>query len=267
MPLNTRDILSVAALTGLCASVTLAQAPAPAATPPAAAAKPAAAKPVTGKPGAAAAATAGMTITATSANVTGAGEKVEFYINHWSTDADRDKIAAAWNTKPAAPAARAGAEGAAGRNGGAAGAAAGGRAGRGGADAPAAPRTPEGALAAVLKDMTPAGYFWTSEVGGYVVRYAVKLPGATPADSRIVLLTDKRLGAAKNTWQPVPGGGTANTYEFSLIELRIPAKGEGEGKASVVGTVTLDPSTRTMTLENYDGQPVTLRGVTMRVDS
>jgi len=261
MPLNTRAILSVAALTGLCASVTLAQTPAPAATPPAAAAKPAAAKPVTAKPA------AGMTITATSANVTGAGEKVEFYINHWSTDADRDKIAAAWNTKPAAPAARAGAEGAAGRNGGAAGAAAGGRAGRGGADAPAAPRTPEGALAAVLKDMTPAGYFWTSEVGGYVVRYAVKLPGATPADSRIVLLTDKRLGAAKNTWQPVPAGGTANTYEFSLIELRIPAKGEGEGKASLVGTVTLDPATRTMTLDNYDGQPVTLRGVTMRADS
>jgi len=46
----------------------------------------------------------GMTITATSANVSGAGEAIEFDINRWSTDADRDKLSAAWNTKPPAPA-------------------------------------------------------------------------------------------------------------------------------------------------------------------
>ena len=263
MPLNTRDILSVAALTGLFTAVTLAQAPAPVATK--------APAPAAAKPPAAVASAPGMTITATSANVTGAGEKIEFYINRWSTDADRDKLSAAWNTKPAAPAAagaRAGAaEGApaAGRAGAAAGGGRGG--GRGAADASAAPRTPEGALASAVKDMTPAGYFWTSEVGGYVIRYAAKVPGTAAGESRIVLLTDKRLGAAKNTWQPVPAGGTANTYEFSLIELRLPAKGEGEGKASLVGTVTLDPATKTMTLENYEAQPVTLRAVKLRAES
>ena len=263
MLVNTRDILSAAALTGLFAAVTLAaQAPAATKAPAAAAAKaPAAAA---AKPPAAAASTPGLTITATSANVSGAGEKVEFYINRWSTDADRDKLSAAWNTKPAPPpaaGARTGAEGAAARGGG------GGNRGRGAADAPAAPRTPEGALAAALKELTPAGYFWTSEVGGYVIRDAAKLPGTAAGESRIILLTDKRLGAAKNTWQPVPAGGTPNTYEFSLIELRVPAKGEGEGKASLVGTVTLDAGTKTMTLDQYDAQPVTLRGVKVSAES
>ena len=258
MQVNTRDMLSVAALTGLFAVTLAAQGPAPTKAPAAPTAKPPAA--------AAAPSTPGLTITATSANVSGAGEKVEFYINRWSTETDRDKLAAAWNTKPAPPpaaGARAGAEGAqAARRGGG-----GGNRGRGAADTAAAPRTPEGALAAALKELTPAGYLWTSEVGGYVIRYATKVPGAAAGESRIVMLTDKRLGAAKNAWQPVPAGGTPNNYEFSLIELRVPAKGEGEGKASLVGTVTLDPVTKTMTLEQYEAQPVTLRGVKVSAES
>ncbi len=132
---------------------------------------------------------------------------------------------------------------------------------------PAAPRTPEGALAAALKDLTPAGYFWTSEVGGYLIRYAVKVPGPAAGDSRIILLTDKRLGAAKDSWKPVPAGGTANTYEFSLIELRVPAKGDGEGKASLTGTLAVDPATKGLSLENYDALPVTLHGVKLHTES
>jgi len=93
MNVKMQDIVPVVALVGLFTAVTLAQAPAPAASPAAP------------KPSAAASATPGMTIAATSANVNGAGEKIEFYINRWSTDADRDKLSAAWNTKPAAPAA------------------------------------------------------------------------------------------------------------------------------------------------------------------
>ena len=95
MQVNTRDMLSVAALTGLFAVTLAAQGPAPTKAPAAPTAKPPAA--------AAAPSTPGLTSTATSANVSGAGEKVEFYINRWSTEADRDKLAAAWNTKPAPP--------------------------------------------------------------------------------------------------------------------------------------------------------------------
>jgi hypothetical protein len=113
--------------------------------------------------------------------------------------------------------------------------------------------------------MPAAGYFWTSEVGGYVIKYAVRIPDAA-GGSRIILVTDKRLGAAKNGWQPVPAA-KANDYEFSLIELRLPAKGEGEGKASLTGTLTVDPGTKSVALEGYDALPVTLRGVQARTES
>jgi hypothetical protein len=239
MSTTFRNMLSVVTLLGLSTAIAVAQSPAPAAPSPAA---------------------PSLTLTATSANVNGAGEKVEFYINRWSPDADRDKLSAAWKVSPApAPAAAAGdgAAPAAGR---------GGRGGGRGAGAPAAPRTPEAALATALKDLTPVGYFWTSEVGGYVIRYAVRTPGAG-GGSRIILLTDKRLGAARNNWQPVPPGGAANTYEFALIELRLPAKGDGDGKASLIGTIGVDPETKGLALEGYDALPVTLRGVKVRSES
>jgi len=117
-----------------------------------------------------------------------------------------------------------------------------------------------------MKDMAPTGYFWTSEVGGYVVRYAPKVPGAA-GETRITLLTDKRLGAAKNGWQLNPAGAAANAYEFSLIELRVPAKGDGEGKASLTGTIVVDPNTKGLALDNYEALPVTLRGVQLRSQS
>jgi hypothetical protein len=233
MNVTMRNTAPMAALVCLCTAVTLAQAP-------------------------------GATIiTATSANVSGAGEKVEFYVNKWSTDEDRDKLAAAWKVTPP-PAAPAGARGATGD--GAAGGRAGRGGGRGGAAAPAAPRTPEAALATALKELPAAGYFWTSEVGGYVIRYATRV--MEPAGgTRIILLTDKRLGAAKDNWQPAAGGGTANAYEFSLIELRMPAKGDGEGKASLTGTITIDPDSKGPALEGYGALPVTLSAVKARNES
>jgi hypothetical protein len=231
MNVTIRNRALVAALVCLCTAFTLAQAP-------------------------------GATIiTATSANVSGAGETVEFYVNKWSTDADRDKLAAAWKVTPPSPA-PAGARGAAGDAGAAGRAGRGG--GRGGAAVPAAPRTPEAALATALKELPAAGYFWTSEVGGYVIRYAARM--SEPAGgTRIILLTDKRLGAAKDNWQPAGGG--ANAYEFSLIELRIPAKGDGEGKASLTGTITIDSGSKGPALERYDALPVTLRAVQTRNES
>jgi hypothetical protein len=98
-----------------------------------------------------------------------------------------------------------------------------------------------------------------------VIKYAARIPEAA-GGSRIVMLTDKRLGAAKNGWQPVPEART-NNFEFSLIELRLPAKGDGEGKASLTGTITLDPGTKSIGLEGYDALPVTLRGVQARSES
>jgi hypothetical protein len=108
--------------------------------------------------------------------------------------------------------------------------------------------------------MPEAGYFWTSEVTGYIIRYAYRdtLPGG---GSRITLLTERRLGGSGGSWRLAPPV-TPNNYQFTLIELRLPAKGAGEGKASLSGTVRVDPETKGMALENYAALPVVLRGVT-----
>ena len=94
-------------------------------------------------------------IAATSVNVNGAGEQIDFHIVKWSTDEESARLSAAWQAG-GAPAPAPGAAGARGAGRGAA------------AAAPAAPRTPEGALAAALKDLPHVGYFWTSEVAGYM---------------------------------------------------------------------------------------------------
>lgn len=105
------------------------------------------------------------------------------------------------------------------------------------------------------------GYFWTSEVGGYLIRYAYRMP-QPDGGSRIVLLTDKRLGTARNKWQIA--GATPNNYEFTLIELRLPAKGEGEGKVSLTGQISVDLLTKSLSLAGYDTLPVVMKGVKPR---
>ena len=239
-----------------------------------------------------------LALTGVSANVNGAGEKIDFFINRWSSDADRDKLATAWTSPnpPAAPDAgrAAGARGATAPAGGgpaaasggapvaapggapatapagapaatpAAGGARGGRGGRAGG-APAAPRTPDAALAAAARELPAVGYFWTSEVGGYLIRYAYRVP-QPGGGSRIILLTDKRLGAAKNNWRAA-SPAAANAYEFTLIELRLPPKGAGVGKASITGAVAVDPETKSVALDGYDALPTTLQAVTIRPGS
>jgi hypothetical protein len=117
-----------------------------------------------------------------------------------------------------------------------------------------APLTPEAALTQALQETTTVGYLWSSEIAGYALRFAGK--EATPDGSqRIVLITDRRLGAVNKLWNPIVGA-TPNNYAFSVIELRLNAKGEGEGKVSLTGKVAPDPNAHIVAIENYDALPV-----------
>ncbi len=138
-----------------------------------------------------------------------------------------------------------------------------GRAGRGrGGEAASVPRTPEAALASALAKAPTVGYLWSSEAAGYSVRYAVRLPQPDGSE-RIILITDRPLGEWNDQWKPVGSAASApaNDYEFSLIELQVNAKGEGEGKASLTGKVTLDGADKTIALENFGTMPVIFRNV------
>ena len=255
-----------------------------------------------------------MRFTATTANVSGAGDNVKIDLLKWSTDADRDQLVAAWNLTALTTAARGGAAGGArgeaARGGGAGGARGAGRGGdnadagaaaaappaaaapvagadanapeaaaqgqgqaqagargrggagagggRGGAPAAAAPRTPEGSLAAALQGSQTVGYLWTSESAGYSLKYAYKLQGT--GGDRIILATDRRLGVWNELWKPA-GNATVTPYDFSVIELRFPAKGDGEGKTSLSGKVTIDMTANSIALDSYAAQPVIFKGV------
>ncbi len=224
-----------------------------------------------------------LNLVAITANVAGAPDNIRIDLLRWSTDAERDKLMAAWNmTAPAGRGAgtgRGGGRGAAGGRG----AGRGGRGGRGAAPDPAAdttpdpdadpnigfadryrveeavPVTPEASLAAALKQTPSLGYLWSSEVAGYAIRYAAKVSGADGND-RIILITDRRLGKTNSRWKPT-GAGTPNAYDFSVIELHLNGKSLGEGKISLLGKIVPDSAAKIVAPENYGALPVMLTNV------
>ena len=104
------------------------------------------------------------------------------------------------------------------------------------------------------------GYLWTSASAGYSIRYAYRIPG-TDGGQRIILLTDRKLGAwSPESWKPV-GAATPDPSSFSVIELRVNRAGQGEGKTSLTTKVTFEAATKSIALENYTAQPVILKGV------
>jgi hypothetical protein len=106
------------------------------------------------------------------------------------------------------------------------------------------------------------GYLWSSEVAGYSLRYAAKL-SAQDGGERILLITDRRLGANNDLWKPAAGSPATN-YDFSVIELRLPAKGIGEGKTSLTGKLAVDGAAKVFALDNYAAAPVIFKTVTKR---
>jgi len=204
--------------------------------------------------------------TATTENVGSIVQTVRFELFAWSTDADRDQFAKAW-TSPVqpvqAPTAAAEPPAGGGRGArGARGASGGGRRARGGDAAPALPVipvTPTSSLAAALQKAPSVGMIWTSETVGYSIRYAYRLKQPDGSE-RIILATDRRLGAYNNLWKP-DGSSQPSDYPFSVIELRVSPTGLGEGKASLVGPINVDNDTKTISLENYGSSPIVLKAV------
>jgi hypothetical protein len=196
-----------------------------------------------------------LRFTATAANVAGAPDSIRIDLLRWSTDAEREKLLAAWDMKPGAAASEGGGRG--GRGGA-------GRGGRGGGAAGpgserAKPMTPDRSLAAALQQATTVGYLWSSEVAGYAIRYAGKV-SASDGSERMILITDRRLGENNHAWD-LKGDMPASNYGFSVIELRINAKGQGEGKITLTGQVAPDPAAGIITAASYEALPVVLTKV------
>jgi hypothetical protein len=114
-------------------------------------------------------------------------------------------------------------------------------------------------LKAALGNAPIVGHLWSSEVAGYALRSATRI--AEPDGSeRILLMTDRRLGGWNDLWKPV-GTDAVSSYEFSVIELHLNSKGEGEGKVSLMGKVAVDAAAKVIALENYGAAPAVLKNV------
>jgi hypothetical protein len=115
------------------------------------------------------------------------------------------------------------------------------RAGKGkGKGVPRPPqKTPVQALHETLAKLPTVGYIWTSEVAGYSVKYAARIPQLDGGEHLLIL-----------TGRPMAD----STDPFSVLELHLPAKGLGEGKAGKLAPKSLE-------LENYNALPVSLKSV------
>src|SRR5262245_5866798 len=223
-----------------------------------------------------------ISLVATSAHVGQPGSPVTIKLLRWSTDEERAPLVATLNPPPApppapapapppvtatpsasAPAPAADTAAPSAERGGAArggrGGRAGGRGGRGGRGEAPPPVTPIAALTGALNKAPTIGYMWTDEVTGYSIKYAWHAPMPSGGE-RIILASNRVLGAQSPQWKPA-GAEPVTDYEFTLIEVRLNAKGLGEAKTSLTTKVIVDNEAKTIALENYASAPVILQNV------
>jgi hypothetical protein len=178
-----------------------------------------------------------------------AGGSLTFTVFRWSTDAERAPLLTAL-AAPVVAAGQGGPEGPSPTGRAAAGRAAG-RGGRGGRGTP--PATPLERLATAVKAAPTLGYVWGDGVTGYSIKYAWH----SATSDRVVLVTDRRLGAHVPEWG-LPAG-TPSEPEFTVIELRLDATGAGEGKASLSTAVVVDAAASTLALDRFAAAPTLLK--------
>jgi hypothetical protein len=119
---------------------------------------------------------------------------------------------------------------------------------------------PEKLLDALQKN-PKVGYIRTPNSVGYDLHFARKTP-LPDGGERVVLGTDRYIAY----WEAVNRPRSLE-YPFTVIELRINANGEGEGKMSLATKVIPDKESKTIVLEDYGTQPVLLQSVKRDVKS
>jgi hypothetical protein len=107
----------------------------------------------------------------------------------------------------------------------------------------------------VLQDLPRKGFFRAAGNLGWDIHFA-RHRALPDRGERVVLVTDRRIGFWEETHQP-----RSIDYPFTVIELQLNSDGKGEGKVSVATKIIPDKEHNTITLENFDLQPVQLTNV------
>jgi hypothetical protein len=111
------------------------------------------------------------------------------------------------------------------------------------------------ALLDAVRDAKSVGTIRTPGNLAYDLRYAQQ-EMLGDGIQRIVLITDRPI----SMWEAVNRPRTID-YPFTLIELRLNSRGEGEGKLNLATRIDVSRSGKMVELENYDTQPIHLNDV------
>lgn len=109
-------------------------------------------------------------------------------------------------------------------------------------------------LRALQKIKEPAGYIRSTGSIGYPLRFARQMT-TSDGGRRIIIGTDRPVSFLELQNQP-----RTLDYPFLLIDLRVNAKGEGQGKLLPLAKVT-ENEDHVVEIENYASEPVRLTEV------
>ena len=159
------------------------------------------------------------TFTAFAVNMSGVGRSragtVDFTVERWSTDAERDKLRDTLIE-----------------------------------------RGPD-KLMDVLQDIKPrTGYIRGPNTVGWDLYFARQFVNED-GSRRVILATNRRMGFGE-----LSRGDRSTDYEFTLIEMRFPPNGKGQGKWAPAVKISYNKDTRTVELENYAQEPIRLNEIT-----
>ena len=109
-------------------------------------------------------------------------------------------------------------------------------------------------LVSVLEKMPAVGRLSSPGNVGYELRYAQKT--SSGGTDRILLLTDRPVG-----FDEAAARDRTLDYPITVIELRVPPAGMGEGKIAVAARLTVDRVLKQIIVEDWNNTPVMLRAL------
>jgi hypothetical protein len=113
-------------------------------------------------------------------------------------------------------------------------------------------------LKALQKVKPRVGYIRTPNSLGYDLQYAYRFVNSD-GTSRVVIGTDRPI----NFWEARNQPRTID-YPFTIIEMRLDTKGEGEGRMAAGTKISRSKDGKTIELENYGISPVALNEIKLQ---
>ena len=113
-------------------------------------------------------------------------------------------------------------------------------------------------LPALQKVRPRVGFIRSPNSLGYDLQYAWRIVNSD-GTSRIIIATDRPVSffeASRNT--------RTMDYPFTIIEMRLDAKGEGEGRLAAGTKISKSRDGKTIELENYGISPIALNNIKLQ---